>query len=164
MSHVAIHMWRLSTGRFHRAISVLAAAIGVVLSTERGVRSQMARKGKRKKGARRGPPPEDRRAEATTVIWMLCVLATVLSQSIAFLVQFGLSFATDPEQIPATIWALPGLMLFTAFLTGALTLLLIPLVYRFRQTPPPRPITIFAIFVSILPLAVLLGVTIRSTF
>ncbi len=59
-------------------------------------------------------------------------------------------------ELPVTFRAVPGLMLFTAAITGAICLLLTPLVYRFRQIPPPTSVTVLAVTVSLLPLVVAL--------
>ena len=47
-----------------------------------------------------------------------------------------------------------NLMLFTAGVTGLICLSLTPLVYRFRRVPPPTAVTLLAVTVSVLPLAI----------
>ena len=94
---------------------------------------------------------EDRRAEAVTVAWMLTMVATLGAQVVGAGVLVLLRFMADP---PQSLQAFPGLMLFTAAITGLICILLTPLVYRFRRVPPPPGITTLAVTVSLLPLVI----------
>ena len=55
---------------------------------------------------------------------------------------------------PASLLALSNLMLFIAAVTGVICLSLTPLVYRFRRTPPPTGVTVLAVTVAVVPLAI----------
>jgi hypothetical protein len=49
------------------------------------------------------------------------------------------------------------LVMFAGAIIGALALLLIPVVYRLRRTPPPRGFTAFAICVAAAPILALVA-------
>jgi hypothetical protein len=117
----------------------------------------LARKKPQKKRPRRPARQktggEDRRAEAITVVWMLCVLATLLAEVAGGVVRLAASWA-GAEVVPQTVRILPGLMLFSALLTGSLSLILLPLAYHFRRTPPPPVVTACSATVAVLPLLI----------
>jgi hypothetical protein len=48
-----------------------------------------------------------------------------------------------------------GVLLFVAMTTGMVCLALTPLVYRIRETPPPRAITVGAVMIGLSPIVVL---------
>jgi hypothetical protein len=87
---------------------------------------------------------------------MMCTLATV-----GALVLFAISFAMtrnlpfDPTR-PNPGAMLPGMALFTAVITGSLTLGSIPVVYRVRQSKPPLAITMGSVLVGITPWIIVL--------
>jgi hypothetical protein len=85
-----------------------------------------------------------------TVLWTLSVVATVLAETLGLGVLFVLAFFPAGDPIP-TLRLLPGLMLFTAFLTGLMSILLLPLVYRFRRLPPPLSLVVFSLIAAALP-------------
>ena len=104
---------------------------------------------------RRSAPPEDRRAEAVTVAWMLAAVATLAAQLVALtarLVAGGAAAAAAPP----VARILPGWFLICAFMTGLVCLVLTPIVYRVRRVPPPWPVTAGVIVISLTPLAALL--------
>ena len=51
---------------------------------------------------------------------------------------------------------LSNVMLLVAAVTGVVCLIVTPIVYRWRDTPPPRTITQFAIVASVVPLIALI--------
>lgn len=83
--------------------------------------------------------------------WMLTMVATLGAEIVGACVSVVLGFF---DSSPQTWQAFPGLMLFTATITGMICLLLTPLVFRFRRIPPPTGITVMAVTVSVLPLAI----------
>ena len=118
-----------------------------------------ARKKKLKARPRRGGdamPDENRGGEAFTVFWMLTLIAT-LGAELSALAAWGLSAAAgEAEDFPVTLRLLPGWLLAVALITGLLCLLLTPLAYRIRTTPPPLGVTVIAAIVGASPLVVLL--------
>ena len=115
-----------------------------------GKRRKPKRK-RRRKPSRSESAVEDRRGEVVTVAWMLTMVATLGAE----LVGAGLRVLVGLMDNPPPTWlALPGLMLFTATVTGLICLALTPLVYRFRRVPPPTAVTALAVTVSVLPLAI----------
>ncbi len=89
---------------------------------------------------------------------MLATITTLGAELVGGVLRilFGLT-----DALPVSTLAFPNLMLFTAAVTGIVCLLLTPLVYRFRRSPPPTIVTVLAVTVSLLPLAIGILQTIR---
>ena len=89
---------------------------------------------------------------------MLTIIATLGAEVVGglSLVVTG-SLNADAE----TRSPLPGLMLLIAVVTGFICLLLTPLVYRFRRTPPPAAIQYVAVTASVLPILVVIMMLLR---
>jgi hypothetical protein len=60
------------------------------------------------------------------------------------------------------VGAMAGVLLFSALMAGIMTLVLTPVVYRVRRVPPPRGFTVFAVIVSICPIAGALWAILRQ--
>ena len=99
---------------------------------------------------------ESRAAEATTVFWMLTMLATLGAEILALAGWAWLALFSARQESDTAIQSLPTLLLTTAGLTGLICLLLIPLVYKLRQSPPPKAMTLFTVLISITPMLLLL--------
>lgn len=84
------------------------------------------------------------------MFWMTSVLATVLSQIIVLVFRLLLLVGSSPALL-----LLSNVMLLVAAVTGVVCLIVTPIVYRWRDTPPPRAITQFAIVAGSLPIVVL---------
>lgn len=111
----------------------------------------------RRRLAKASLPVEDRRSEAVTVAWTLSIIATLGAEIVG-----GVSLiATANWNAGETRSPLPALMLFIAFVTGVVCLLLTPLVHRFRRTPPPAPIRYVAVTASVLPILVAIMMFLR---
>jgi hypothetical protein len=97
-------------------------------------------------------PGESRAADAVTAIWMLSVANTLL----CFLGALAalLFAALVPNSPRAAMLVL--LLLMAGAVIGAVSLLLVPLVYRLRSSPPPRTVTVVAMAISLAPAATLL--------
>ena len=79
------------------------------------------------------------------------MMTTLGAELVGGFVRLALRFS---ESTAASVVAFPNLMLFTAAATGLVCLSLTPLVYRVRRTPPPTAVTVLAVTVSVLPLAI----------
>lgn len=113
----------------------------------------------RKKNSQQQPagelPQEEKRAETVTIAWMLCVLFTFCAEVVGLLSKVGLSNVELND--PQSRWAvLPVVTLAMGLVTGTISLILTPLVYRWRKIPPPESITLVAVLVGLTPLATLL--------
>jgi hypothetical protein len=113
-----------------------------------------ARRKKNRRGAARAAAPnsavtESRGVEALTVFWMLSALATLIAETAATAALLATSLSTDGEG--SFLSRIPGLMLFTALVTGAICLVLTPLVLRLREFPPPRGIVAAAVLIGASP-------------
>lgn len=98
---------------------------------------------------------EDRRGEAVTVAWMLTMLATTASNALALVTALIMPALAANAERPGLALLLPRILLFIAAVTGAVCVVLTPLVYRFRRTPPPEAITAFGLIISVLPVLIL---------
>ena len=102
---------------------------------------------------------ESRGSVAVTVSWMLTLLATFLSLLVTLLFYLASEWLDLPPKSAILLRTLSGLMLASGILTGLLCLTMTAAVYRVRRDPPPISITIAAVFVSCLPLATMLLLT-----
>jgi hypothetical protein len=119
----------------------------------------VAKRRKQKRQPSRGSTTvEDSRAEFITVAWMLAALATLGAEAVGGLLRVVLNLL---ETTPASLLAFPNVMLFTASVTGIICLSLTPLVYRFRRVPPPTAVTVLAVTVAVIPLAIGVVQTLR---
>jgi hypothetical protein len=103
---------------------------------------------------------ESRGAEALTVLWVLSALATLIAETVAAAVAFFALASNDAGG--SLLGLLPGLMLFTALVTGALCVGATPLVLRMRATPPPRAVVGIAIVIGVSPWLLLAGWLLRG--
>ena len=87
-------------------------------------------------------------ADAVTVGWMLAVTTTLVCE-LAVLAAYW--YAAAHPQAKADV--LCGLLLVAAIVIGLVSLCLLPLVVKLRRQMPPLPVVIFAIIVSLSPLA-----------
>ena len=101
---------------------------------------------------------EPRSGEALTVFWMLTLVATLAAEGIAAATALvALSGGAFEEESPSLLAVLPGVMYFTSLATGALCLILTPLVLRVLREPPPRSIVWTAGIAGAAPYAYLLA-------
>lgn len=116
--------------------------------------SKMKRRG-RGSSARPAHRPnhgESRAADAVTIAWSLTVMMTLVCQLGAMGTNWYVQYDGGAERIEV----LSGLLLFSALVLGAISLLLMPVVWRSRRVPPPRAIAIFAVVVAAAPLLTLM--------
>ena len=100
---------------------------------------------------------EDRRGEAVTVAWMLSMLAAtgadvLAAGAFAIVPRIYAQAAQDPGMSPLVF---PRMLLLVAAVTGTVCVCLTPAVYKYRNEPPPLPITIFGLIASITPVIAL---------
>jgi len=100
----------------------------------------------------RGKRPPGRPVESQAA-WTLCVMTTVIFSGLAAV--GWLAVRNRPDN--GTMLAFVELLHFSSVVTGLVSLLLLPLVFKVRREPPPPAFVAFAIIVAALPiLAVLL--------
>ena len=104
--------------------------------------------------------PATRTAEGVTVIWMLCIVVTLLAEIVS--ITTGLVVKLSGAQWPQTFQVLPGLMLAIATVTGGLAILLTWITHRVRVDAPPLPVTAFALIIGSIPVITLVALTISS--
>lgn len=99
---------------------------------------------------------ENRGIEALTVAWMLTMLATLMAELCAYAGWIFFAVVTRSEEWSAEFLALPGLLQFSALVTGLICLILGVIVYRLRPVTPPRSVGITAFGISLLPVVTML--------
>lgn len=115
----------------------------------------MGKRGRNRPSRRRTQrtgPVESRVAEAATVGWMLTTVVTLVAD-LGLLVAWAIVARADAQSLPEAVTVLPGLLLFTATITGILAVLLVPAVYFLRLQYPPWQITVVAIGIGLFPIA-----------
>jgi hypothetical protein len=80
---------------------------------------------------------------------MLCTLFTFCAEVIGLSARVALVKAGDQPFTARSLF--PDVTLVIALVTGTLCLVLLPVVYRLRKTPPPVPIMVIAILVGLTP-------------
>jgi hypothetical protein len=97
-------------------------------------------------------PAESRASEAMTVAWTVSVTGVVISNLIV--VAAHLYARSNPSQ-PTK--AFEGIMLISSASMGAVSLALLPVVWRTRRLKPPIGYTVFAALVAAAPVVTLVG-------
>lgn len=92
-------------------------------------------------------------SRGVTVFWMTTLLATVVGELLALTLRLAGWWAESP-----LLLRFSNLMVIIAAATGVVCLLLTALALRWRDTPPPRPVTQFAIGASVLAITSLVVV------
>ncbi len=99
---------------------------------------------------------ESRPAVAVTVAWMLSCMATAAGMlTVLALRLLMLAFPVAPGG-DHPLGRISGVLLFVALITGVVCLVFTPLVYRVRKSPPPPPITVGAVLISLAPIVLLI--------
>jgi hypothetical protein len=106
-------------------------------------------------------PGRDTRGDTITVGWMLTMLATTAADLLALVAFVIMPRLAAQAEEPGLTLALPRLLLFIAAIAGLVCITLTPAVYRFRDDPPPQPITIFGLVVSAAPMIALFWLSAR---
>jgi hypothetical protein len=99
---------------------------------------------------------ESRASVAVTVAWMLTLFISGVALVIALVCLLVAQRAALSQEAMRNVRVLSNLMILIAALTGLLCLVLTVTVYRVRRDPPPIAITVAAVVLSVLPLALLL--------
>jgi hypothetical protein len=105
---------------------------------------------------------ESRGGEALTVFWMITAMATLVGVAASALAALLRRFWINGEEERFSLTMLPGVLLFTALVTGTLCLILIPIVFRVRREPPPRTVLWTAVLLGFTPWAALFFIMLRS--
>lgn len=94
------------------------------------------------------PPVESRASESLTVLWAVTVLMVLVADVLAVAAHFYLTANPEAEKVVL----LKGLLLFTGSLVGAVSLIVLPILYRVRQVPPPPGLAVFGACVAAAPI------------
>lgn len=112
-------------------------------------------KGKQKKSkhkansnAAKALPSETRTGESLTVFWAVTVLMVLMAD----LVMIGAHFYLQANPEAEKMALLKGLLLFTGSLVGGASLIVLPILYRIRQVPPPPGLAVFGACVAAAPI------------
>jgi len=117
------------------------------------------KKPSKKKRARGNSSPtlETRGGEALTVFWGVTVLTVMLTNLLAVAAHFYQLANPAAERIVL----LKGLMLFAGALIGLVSIVILPILYRVRQSPPPRGFAVFGVCAAAAPILALLVEALR---
>lgn len=109
----------------------------------------------RKKPAPIAPtgPPESRAADVVTIAWTVSVTSVFAAD--LMVIAAHLYSRVHPDARPAR--TLEAIMLLAAALMGAVSLALLPVVWRARRIKPPRGFITFAILVAVAPIVALVS-------
>jgi hypothetical protein len=92
---------------------------------------------------------------------MLCAVFTFCAEALGLAGKLYFSYRPVADE-PSGLVLLPYVTLVIGLVSGVLCLLLTPLVYRLRKTPPPQLITLGAVLIGLAPLATLAVRWLRS--
>lgn len=93
-------------------------------------------------------PTESRGAEAITAGWMLAALNALVLQILWIVLRALMHYNAGLQPLQL----LASLLLLVAIVLGMVVVVLTPVVYRVRCTPPPRNVTIAVLLVGLSPL------------
>jgi hypothetical protein len=108
---------------------------------------------KKSRKFRASAPAENRASEALTIAWTVSVTGVVIAD--LMLAAAHVYLRSRPEGQPARI--LEIILLLSAAAMGAISLALLPAVWRLRRLKPPPGYVLFAIAVSAAPIALTLA-------
>jgi hypothetical protein len=121
------------------------------MSKQRDQRRQQRTAGRRSGGDR--SPPEDRAAEAITIAWTVSATAVFMADVVTIASHFYSRAHPESKAAPA----FEVIMLLTASVLGAVSLALLPVVWRVRTVKPPQGFVAFAALVGAAPIAATIG-------
>ena len=110
----------------------------------------MASKKRRQQAA--AGPNESPASVAVTVAWMMAVITTLICASVS--AGLWMIFQGRTDNPSALVFV--GLLHFGSIVTGAVSLLLLPVVLKIHRQRPPVGLVVFAAIVGALPIAALL--------
>jgi hypothetical protein len=102
-------------------------------------------------------PPESQASDSITVAWSLTVVTLLVLDIGAALTRLYLR----AEGGPLAMEVLAGWLLFSAAVMGAVSLALLPAVFKLRREPPPTGFTALGVAVAVAPLLVVLAQLLR---
>ena len=91
------------------------------------------------------PDQESPAADVVTVAWLLCIFTGLICDLGAAITRY---YANVEQE---SLVMLSGLLFFAALAIGVLSLGLLPVVVRSRNTPPPKALLIGGVIIAVLP-------------
>lgn len=119
--------------------------------SKKELRRERRQKREQKAAAEVDPATRRRAADATTVAWMLSLLATLIAELLALAGVILVAIVPQKEESPGLLNMIPGSLGFTALVTGGVCLVLTPIVRRLRGAPSPLAIEITAVVAGGIP-------------
>lgn len=98
---------------------------------------------------------ETRGADAATVGWTLAAMATLGALALRWIVLLLMSSTADLKSLPEATPYIPGLMLFSALVSGILAVSATPFIYWLRRSSPPWQVTAAVVLIGLTPLLLL---------
>ncbi len=93
-------------------------------------------------------PAESRVSESLTVFWALTVMMALVMNVLCIGAHYYLAANPAAEKMQL----FQGMLLFTGCLVGGISLILLPVLYRIRQVPPPPGLAVFGACVAAAPI------------
>jgi hypothetical protein len=90
---------------------------------------------------------ESQASKAVTIVWSLSVVMVLVCALMAVGARLLLLAQPESERLPA----LEAFALFAACIIGAVSLVVLPVVYRIRRIPPPTGLVVFGSIVAAAP-------------
>ena len=115
--------------------------------------SNMSKKSKKKNNEKQTAktldlPAETRSSDALTVFWTMTVMMVLVMNLVCIFASYYVSANPDAEKMQL----LKGMLLFTGCLVGGVSLIVLPILYRVRQVPPPPGLAAFGALVAAAPI------------
>jgi membrane protein YdbS with pleckstrin-like domain len=90
---------------------------------------------------------ESQASKAVTIVWSLSVVMVLVCALMAAAARVFILAQPESEKLPM----LEAFALFAACVIGAVSLVLLPLMYRIRRIPPPTGLAVFGAIVATTP-------------
>ena len=114
-------------------------------------KSKPSKKPKSAKKLQYRPPSESKASESITVAWTVSI-TTLFGCNLAIL---AIHYWLKSNSQAQSLTMLKELLLFAGAIVGAVSLTLLPIVYRLRSVPPPTGLAIFGACLAAAPILML---------
>jgi hypothetical protein len=111
--------------------------------------SRKKKRSQKRPATRSSPAPvESRSSEVLTIGWTVTLTTLFFCNLAAIAAHFYVAAHPEAQRMAM----LRELLLFAGMVTGLLSLVLLSLVHRLRQTPPPRGLVAFGVCIALAPI------------
>lgn len=93
-------------------------------------------------------PAESRASDSLTVFWAVTVMMVLVINFMTIGTHFYVLSNPEAEKMAL----LKGMLLFAGCFIGGISLIVLPILYRVREVPPPPGLTVFGICAAVAPI------------